>query len=109
MAMGTPTPPQGVAFHFTAPLWEADIDAAWHFVTVPHDISDEIEATSPAADVGFGSVRVRVTVGATTWDTSVFPSRQRQAYDLPVKKSVRQREGLVAGDEVEVRLQVLAT
>ncbi len=93
-------------FSFTARLWEADVDAAWHFVTLPHDVSDEIEATAPGADVGFGSVRVRVTVGTTTWDTSLFPSRERQAYDLPVKKAVRQREGLAAGAEVDVRLEV---
>ena len=91
---------------FQAELWLHDGDAAWHFITVPADVSDEIEAGTVRGD-GFGSVPVRVTVGTTTWSTSLFPDLKRQAYVLPVKKDVRRREALSAGDEVSVELQVV--
>jgi len=53
-------------------------------------------------------VRVEVTIGATTWRTSLFPDSKRQTYVLPVKKDVRRREGLVAGAAAGVDLEVIA-
>ena len=94
-------------YDFTAPLWVWEGDAAWHFVTLPEDLSDDIEARTAGGRSGFGSVRVRVTVGATSWATSLFPDKGRGAYVLPVKKQVRVREGLADGDDVTVRLALV--
>ncbi len=94
---------------FAAELWEHDGPAAWFFVTLPHDVSDEIdEATAPAlaGRAGFGSVRVEVTIGRTTWRTSVFPDAERRAYVLPVKQAVRSAERLADGDRVDVAITV---
>ena len=38
-------------------------------------------------------MRVEVTLGTSTWRTSVFPDKAR-GYVLPVKSAVRRREGL---------------
>jgi hypothetical protein len=62
-------------YDFTAPLWVWDGDAPWHFVTVPEEVSDDIEARTAHRRSGFGSVRVEVTVGATSWATSLFPDK----------------------------------
>lgn len=94
-------------FEFDAELWLYEGDAAWHFITVPEHESDEIEAAAARQPRGFGSVRVQVTIGATTWSTSLFPDTKRQAYLLPVKKDVRRREGITAGSDVCVALTVL--
>jgi len=94
-------------FVFTAELWEHDGDGAWHFVSLPEEHADEIEAQAPPGP-GFGSVPVKVTIGDTAWSTSVFPDRARRTYVLPVKKAVRRSEGLEAGDRVRIEL-VLAT
>ena len=91
---------------FSAELWRHEGDAAWWFVTVPGAVSDEIRAQTDSGRPGFGSVRVQVTVGATTWTTSVFPDSKRGGYLLPVKKDVRSREGLEVGDVVTVELVV---
>ena len=92
---------------FEAELWRWEGNAAWHFVTLPEDVSDDIEDVSGPVRRGFGSVRVRVTIGGSTWATSVFPDKQRQAYLLPVKQAVRKAEGLEAGDRATVALEVL--
>ncbi|WP_418277690.1 DUF1905 domain-containing protein [Isoptericola jiangsuensis] len=91
---------------FSAPLWqwEARQDDAWWFVTVPVDESDLL-ADLPLPPRGFGSIRVEVTVGATTWRTSVFPSKE--SYVLPMKKAVRRAEGLGPGSRVDVRLSTI--
>jgi hypothetical protein len=91
---------------FAAELWEHHGEGAWVFLTVPEDVSEEIrlQAGEPR---GFGSVRVEVATGATTWRTSVFPDSARGCYVLPVKKAVRRAEGVEVGDRVTVRLRVL--
>ena len=94
-------------FHFVAELWIHDDDPPWHFITVPPKISDEIDERSSGKTGGFGSVRVRVTVGATAWKTSLFPDSKRGAYLLPVKAEVRRKERLSAGSQVSVDLELL--
>jgi hypothetical protein len=72
-------------FSFEATVWEHDGDAAWHFVSLPEDVADEIAERSAGRTRGFGSVRVEVTIGASTWRTSLFPDGRRGTYVLPVK------------------------
>ncbi|WP_407318751.1 DUF1905 domain-containing protein [Isoptericola halotolerans] len=90
---------------FTAPMWQwaARQGDAWWFVTLPPEESDVL-ADIPLPPRGFGSVRVRVTVGATTWQTSVFPSKEHEAFILPMKKTVRRAENLGPDTLVEVTL-----
>ena len=93
-------------YEFQAELWRQSSTGAWHFVTLPNDISDEIDAFTVSTLRGFGSVRVRVTVKSTTWSTSIFPDLKRGAYVLPIKKQVRISCEIFEGDEVAVAIVV---
>ena len=96
-------------YRFESPLWrwQARTDN-WFFVTVPEDSGEEIRAIVGDLAGGFGSVRVRVRVGSTSWVTSIFPESGSAAYSLPMKASVRKAEGLAEGDVVtaEIELQL---
>lgn len=96
-------------FSFTAEVWEHEGPAAWHFVSLPEALADEIEATFGHQAGGFGSLRVEVTIGATRWSTSAFPDSKRGTYVLPLKKAVRVAERLVAGAPAKVSLVVVDT
>lgn len=85
--------------------WEAREDSAWFFTSVPPELSEEIREI-PRPYRGFGSVRVRANIGGSEWTTSIFPSSDG-SYVLPLKKAVRDAEGLVDGGPVTVRLEVL--
>lgn len=88
---------------FTAKLWKANASASWYFVSLPVETSTWIKSYQTRR-TGFGSVRVEVEVGSCKWKTSVFPDSKLGTYVLPVKKQVRQAEGLEDGDEVTVQL-----
>jgi hypothetical protein len=95
-------------YRFTAPLWiwDAAGEGSWHFVTVPEEAADEIKAIAEGGPRrGFGSVRVEVTVGPSTWRTSIFPGQG--AYVLPVKKAVRTKAGVEEGDDLDVDLTLV--
>ncbi|GAA2725507.1 DUF1905 domain-containing protein [Cellulomonas aerilata] len=87
-------------------LWQARTDS-WTFVSLPTDLADELLDRAGPAVRGFGSVRVAVTIGATSWRTSLFPDATAGTYVLPVKKAVRTAEGLAAGDTAHVRLRLV--
>ena len=88
-------------------LWDARQADSWTFVSVPPELSEEIRDRAAARPpAGFGSVRVWVTIGSSSWQTSVFPGADGR-YALPVKKTVRRKEEVEAGDQVRVRLDLL--
>jgi len=77
-------------------------------VSLPQDYSEEIrEITGSQERPGFGSVRVEVTVGGSTWRTSLFPSNEEKAYVLPIKKSVRIAEDIAGGDTAQVKIKLV--
>ena len=110
MKVKTPPAPsaslRGMAYRFTAPLWRWRADGAWRFVTLPLDLADDIEQESEGRQGGFGSVKVIVTVGGSTWSTSLFPSAEAESYILPMKRQVRDAEEIDDGDDVEVSLEL---
>ena len=87
--------------------WDARRIDSWTFVSLPTDASEEIRDLAAGPRRGFGSVRVRVTVGGSTWTTSIFPDSTRGTYVLPIKRRVRQAEGLDAGDAATVTVAVI--
>jgi hypothetical protein len=92
-----------VEVRFDAPLWQHH-GGTWHFVTMPGDLTDDVKARVGGSR-GFGSVRVRATIGDTTWTTSVFPATD--GYVLPVKRAVRDAEDLDVGVVASGRLDIL--
>lgn len=96
-----------VEFEAALWVWDARRTDTWTFVSLPTDVADEVLDLAGPSARGFGSLRVEVTVGGTTWRTSVFPDSKAGTYVLPVKKAVRAAEGLGPGDTARVRLTLL--
>src|SRR3954453_339714 len=91
---------------FTAELWRGEAQSGWFFVPVAPEASARIREV-PRPPRGFGSVRVRATIGGTSWTTSGFPDASRGAYVLPVKKDVPRAGGLDEGDPAEILLEMM--
>lgn len=87
-------------------LWDARRTEAWTFVSLPAGESEEIRDMASGLRRGFGSVRVRATIGSSTWTTSIFPASQA-GYVLPVKRQVRLAQALEAGDVATVTVELI--
>jgi len=88
-------------------IWKgSDAAGRWYFITVPEEQSHEIRAHAFGSPRGFGSVKVEARIDYVSWRTSVFPLNSG-GYLLPVKKEVRSKANLAAGDEVTVELELL--
>lgn len=88
-----------------ARVWEWQGKGTWHFVTIGKQDSDEIKKDWVWPRKGFGSIPVNVKVGKTLWKTSIFPEKGG-TYVLPLKKSVRQAEGIKIGDVIQILIDV---
>ncbi|MDI6100042.1 DUF1905 domain-containing protein [Actinoplanes sp. NEAU-A12] len=88
-------------------IWDARRSDSWTFVSLPVAAAEEIRDRAGGLRRGFGSLRVRATVGRTSWTTSVFPDSARDSYVLPVKRAVRTAESLAAGDVAAVSVVLL--
>lgn len=108
LAVGKQCDDPGMVQHvFRAKIWEHSPSdpGSWHFLTLPAELSEDLTLEAGPRK-GFGSVRVEVSIGSTTWHTSLFPDAAAGTFVLPVKKQVRQAEGLRAGVTCEVKLDV---
>jgi hypothetical protein len=97
-------------YSFSTQLWLTSHENPWVFITVPDEISDEIVDDVDSLDLprrGFGSVKVEVTLGSTSWRTSLFPDTKAGGYVMPVKKPVRVAEQVDDGDTVDVTIRLV--
>lgn len=79
----------------------------WHFANVPARPSARIRTLFGKTARGWGSIRVRLRVGATSWDTSLFPDRKSKTYLFAIKAAVRKAEDIAAGDRITVAIRIL--
>ncbi len=76
----------------------------FHFIPVPVDGCREIRAIARHVTYGWGVIPSTVRIGATEWQTSLFP--KDGGYLIPIRDSVRHAEGLVVGDRPTVWLSI---
>jgi hypothetical protein len=96
---------EAVRYEFESVLFEWDARREkWVFARLPDDISEEI-AAQPHPPAGFDSVPVTVTLGSSRWRTSIFPQSDG-AYVVPLKRVIRDREGVDTGDAVRIGIEI---
>jgi len=97
----------GDTYTFDSELWAWSArKELWVFAALPHNVSDEI-ADQPRPPKGFGSVRVKVSIGNSVWATSIFPGVDQGAYVVPIKKAVRTANTLEVGDVVTLTIELV--
>lgn len=72
------------------------IAAPWTYLPIPFS---KVPNVDPG---GWGSIPVEVTVGTSTWKTSLFPLK-KDGYFLPMKKAILKKENLQVGNTVTAK------
>lgn len=84
-------------YTFRTKLWRYSGKAAWYFLSLPVRDAAAIQKKHAPIRRGWGSIPVIVTIGETSWKTSIFPDSKSNTYLLPVKAAVRKKEQLDEG------------
>jgi hypothetical protein len=93
-----------VNLEFSGDIWFWRGPSPFHFVTVPQDECEELEAASSFVSYGWGMIPVTARIGGTSWTTSLYPKDGR--YIVPLKAWVRKAEELDVEDTVTIQLTV---
>ncbi|MGC4044659.1 MAG: DUF1905 domain-containing protein [Armatimonas sp.] len=89
---------------FSGDIWFWKGPAPFYFVTVPEEQCQEIKEISGLVTYGWGMIPATVTIGETTWKTSLWPKDGR--YIVPIRDHVRKAEDLEEGQDVTISLSV---
>ena len=78
--------------------------SAWRFLVLPKKQGQEIKEKFGKHAKGWGSLPVSVTIGKTTWNTSIFPDKRSGTYLLPLRAQIRKKEEIFDDDKVHFTL-----
>lgn len=80
--------------------------AGWHFVNLDKKTSKYIQEVFGALKRGWGSLPVRITIGKTSWDSSIFPDKKSGTYLLPLKADVRKKEHIEKDQRISYTIEI---
>jgi hypothetical protein len=101
-----PSEPGTVEFGFEGAVWHYRNPNTVYFVSVPDDVSADILTVVGTSLNPWGTVPVDATIDGVTWYTSMFPRDDGRYYDLPLKRKILSRLGLIDGQTVSVRIAI---
>jgi len=93
-----------MTLEFTGETIEWRGPAPFVFVPVPPELCEEIRAVSARVTYGWGVIPASVTIGASTYQTSLFP--RNGGYLVPVKVAIQRAESVGIGQLVSVRVEI---
>lgn len=79
----------------------------WHMIFLPKGLSRDLKKFFAEMTGGFGSLPVQVSIGKTSWKTSIFPESKDGPFLLLLKAEVRKKENIKAGDMVSLSIDIL--
>lgn len=91
-------------FEFKGKIFYWRGPAPFYFIEVPEKESSLIKSVAGIITYGWGVIPATITIGETTIKTSLFP--KNGMYLVPLKKDLREKEGLELDEVVEVQLEL---
>lgn len=88
-------------FRLKARVWRWPGDGGWHFVTLDKKLFNSIRTK-----YGKGMIKINGQIGKSKFETSLLPHTQSQSYLIAIKKSVRQSEGILEGDMINIKFEI---
>jgi hypothetical protein len=82
--------------------WEGK--GAWFFIRIEKEIAENIKDNFGMYSRSWGSLPVNVTIGSSTWKTSIFPDKG--TYLLPIKSQIRKSEQIEESQTLNTKLEI---
>ncbi len=91
------------SFEVKGKVWRYPGIGGWYCLYVPLPLSRRLrDIARSKKKTGVAFVRVKATVGKTSWNTTLFPTKDGP-YLLAIKADVRHKEGIAEGDLVKIK------
>jgi hypothetical protein len=90
-------------FPIQGKVWRYPGPAGWFFVNTGLKVAEEIRFFEDIRKVGLGYIKVTAQVGGTRWDTTLFPTKEKD-FLLAIKAKVRKSEGIEEGQVLKASI-----
>lgn len=97
---------KNLQWQFTASVWKYNSTKAWHFISLPTEISKEIRENLRWQEEGWGRLKVNAKIGNSEWKTSIWFDTKQNTYLLPVKSEIRVKESIKPDQELTTILWI---
>jgi len=93
-------------YRFEGTVWVTGERVRLWFVSLPQEMSAEILDVVGVSLNPWGTVPVEATIDEFTWESAMFPRKDRGCYDLPLNAKTRQRLELDEGQRIAVTIDI---
>ena len=93
-----------VLLKFEATVFEWRGPAPFYFARVTDSVALQIKEVASIVSYGWGVIPATVTIGKTSYTTSLFP--KDGGYLVPLKDAVRKPESINPGDTLRITLKL---
>ncbi|HYD02959.1 MAG TPA: DUF1905 domain-containing protein [Alphaproteobacteria bacterium] len=92
-----------MVFSFSGIVEKYPGPGGWFFVIVPKNIGEKIQKSAPKIN-NWGFVKVKMTLGKTSWESSIFPDK-KHGFLIAIKADIRKKENINNGDKVKIKIE----
>jgi hypothetical protein len=93
-------------YKFKAKVWKYEGPNGWFFASVPQNLSKEIRKVHFESEEGWGRLKSEITINESIWNTSIWFDTKHDCFLVPIKASVRKKEGIADGSEISIKLKI---
>jgi len=97
---------RGVRYDFEALPWRYEGKAAWHFVSMPAQMADEVRGYFGNEEQGWGRLKATARIGNTEWATAIWYDTKAATYLLPIKADIRRKEQIEVNRKIAVSIWI---
>jgi len=95
-----------IKYEFNAKPWLHAAPSAWHFISLPTNISAEVREALKCEEEGWGRLKATAKIGSTEWKTAIWFDTKLNTYLLPLKVEVRKAENITVGKSITIQIWI---
>lgn len=95
-----------IKYEFSTSLWKHSSPGAWHFVSLPKNISKEIRENLRWQEEGWGRMKALSKIGHFEWETAIWFDTKMDTYLLPIKAEVRKKSNLEINKKIDIEIWI---
>lgn len=98
--------PLSISYTIYATPWLHIGKAAWHFISLPQNISTEIRQLFQHEEEGWGRLKVTACIGIHEWKTAIWYDSKHRTFLLPIKAEIRKKCAIQENREIEILIRI---
>lgn len=95
----------GKVFTFKNVVWKDPVSAGWYFIDLDDVLSHKIKELPDKKVSKLGLLKAVATIGSTSWETTLFPTKKGN-YVMSIVKNIRRKERIEDKDMLEVKIEI---